>query len=74
MQIAAIIKANDWKQAEAAAHCGVAQPRINDLLRGRVSRYSLDFLVIIATALGRRVHIALECGLVSAGGFVGVNK
>ncbi|MDG0027781.1 XRE family transcriptional regulator [Trinickia sp. Y13] len=23
MQIAAIVKANDWKQAEAAAHCGV---------------------------------------------------
>ncbi|TAM02645.1 MAG: XRE family transcriptional regulator [Paraburkholderia sp.] len=60
MQIAAIINANDWKQAEAAAHCGVTQPRINDLLRGRVSRFSLDALVNIATALGRRVHIELE--------------
>ena len=60
MQIAAIIKASDWKQAEAAAHCGVTQPRINDLLRGRVSRFSLDALVNIATALGRRVRIELE--------------
>lgn len=60
MQIAAIIKASDWKQAEAAAHCGVTQPRINDLLRGRVSRFSLDALVNIATTLGRRVHIELE--------------
>ena len=60
MQIAAIIKASDWKQAEAAAHCGVTQPRINDLLRGRVSRFSLDALVNIATAPGRRVHIELE--------------
>lgn len=60
MQIAAIVKANDWKQAEAAAHCGVTQPRINDLLRGRVSWFSLDALVNIATALGRRVHIELE--------------
>lgn len=59
-QIAAIIKANDWKQAEAAEHCGVTQPRINDLLRGRVSRFSLDALVNIATALGRRVHMELE--------------
>ncbi|MGK2951071.1 MAG: helix-turn-helix domain-containing protein [Thiobacillus sp.] len=59
-QIAAIIKANDWKQAEAATHCGVTQPRINDLLRGRVSRFSLDALVNIATALGRRVHVELE--------------
>ena len=59
-QIAEIISENGWKQAEAAAHCGVTQPRINDLLRGRVSRFSLDALVNIATALGRRVHVALE--------------
>ena len=59
-QIAAIIKTNEWKQAEAANHCGVTQPRINDLLRGRVSRFSLDALVNIATALGRRVQLTLE--------------
>jgi predicted XRE-type DNA-binding protein len=28
---------------------------MNDLLRGRVSRFSLDALVNIATAIGRRV-------------------
>jgi predicted XRE-type DNA-binding protein len=60
MQITEIVKASDWKQAEAAAHCGVTQPRVNDLLRGRISRFSLDALVNIATALGRRVHIELE--------------
>jgi predicted XRE-type DNA-binding protein len=59
-QIAAIIKAKDWKQGDAATHCGVTQPRINDLLRGRVSRFSLDALVNIATALGRRVRVELE--------------
>lgn len=59
-QIAAIIKENGWKQAEAAARCGVTQPRMNDLLRGRVSRFSLDALVNLATALGRRVHLELE--------------
>ena len=61
-QIAAIIKANDWKQADAATHCGVTQPRINDLLRGRVSRFSLDALVNIATALGRRVRRLRRAG------------
>lgn len=59
-QIAEIIKANDWQQAEAAQHCGVTQPRINELLHGRVSRFSLDVLVNIATALGRRVHLELK--------------
>ena len=61
-QIAAIIKTNGWKQADAAARCGVTQPRINDLLRGRVSRFSLDALVNIAAALGRRVHMELAAG------------
>lgn len=59
-QIAAVIVANGWKQTDAAIHCGVTQPRINDLLRGRVSRFSLDALVNIATSLGRRVHVILD--------------
>lgn len=59
-QIAELIEAEGWKQAEAAERCGVTQPRINDLLRGRVSRFSLDALVNIATALGRRVSLELE--------------
>ena len=59
-KIAEIVKEKGWTQAEAAAHCGVTQPRINDLLRGRVSRFSLDALVNIATALGRRVHVELD--------------
>jgi predicted XRE-type DNA-binding protein len=59
-QIAELIEAEGWKQVEAAERCGVTQPRINDLLRGRVSRFSLDALVNIATALGRRVSVELE--------------
>lgn len=59
-QIAAIVKQAGWTQTESARRCGVTQPRINELLRGRVSRFSLDALVNIATAIGRRVHIELE--------------
>jgi predicted XRE-type DNA-binding protein len=59
-KIAARLKQKGWTQAEAARHCGVTQPRINDLLRGRVSRFSLDALVNIATALGCRVRLDLE--------------
>lgn len=59
-QIAAIVEENGWTQVEAANQCGVTQPRINDLLRGRVSRFSLDALVNIATVIGRRVHVDLE--------------
>ncbi len=59
-QIFALIKRQKWTQARAAAECGITQPRMNDLMRGRVSCFSLDALVNIATALGRRVRFALE--------------
>lgn len=59
-KITATVKKHCWTQAEVAKHCGVTQPRINDLLRGRVSRFSLDALVNIATSLGRRVRVEIE--------------
>jgi predicted XRE-type DNA-binding protein len=59
-QIAAILEASGWTQAEAATRCGVTQPRINDLLRGRIARFSLDALVNIAAALGRKVTVSLD--------------
>jgi predicted XRE-type DNA-binding protein len=59
-KITAIVKESGWTQVEAAQRCGVTQPRINDLLRGRVSRFSLDALVNIATAIGRRVRVEIE--------------
>ncbi len=59
-QIAALVRARGWTQAEAARRCGVTQPRLNDLLRGRLSRFSLDALVNIAAALGCRVHVGLD--------------
>jgi predicted XRE-type DNA-binding protein len=59
-QIADLIQAEGWTGVEAARRCGVTQPRVDDLLRGRVSRFSLDALVDIATALGRRVRFELD--------------
>jgi predicted XRE-type DNA-binding protein len=58
-QLCALIEANGWTQVDAAARCGISQPRMNDLLRDRISRFSLDALVNIAAALGKRVQIEL---------------
>jgi predicted XRE-type DNA-binding protein len=60
IKIEKIVKENGWTQSEAAKRCGVTQPRINDLLRGRISRFSLDALVNIASALGRKVTVRLD--------------
>lgn len=53
-QIADLVKKQGWTQDGAAQRFGVTQPRMNDLLRGRVSRFSLDALVNISTALDVR--------------------
>jgi predicted XRE-type DNA-binding protein len=58
-QITVAIRDKKWTQAVSAAHCGVTQPRINDLLNGRVSKFSLDALVNIASALGE-VNVELR--------------
>jgi predicted XRE-type DNA-binding protein len=47
-------------QEEAAARLGVTRPRLNDLLRGKLDKFSLDALVNIAAAAGFRLHIELE--------------
>ncbi len=54
-----LVAAEGWTQAEAARRCGVTQPRMNDLLRGRISRFSLDALVNMAAACGWRVRLEL---------------
>lgn len=56
--LSALVAANGWTQAEAARRCGVTQPRMNDLLRGRISRFSLDALVNMAVGCGQRVRVA----------------
>ena len=58
--LTALVLAQGWTQAEAAQRCGVTQPRMNDLLRGRISRFSLDALVNMAVSSGQRVRVALE--------------
>jgi predicted XRE-type DNA-binding protein len=55
-----LVQSKGWTQAEAARRCGVTQPRINDLLRGRISKFSLDALVNMAAAVGLRVALHVE--------------
>lgn len=45
-----------WKgtQAEAAKWLGITQPRVNDLLRGRIAKFSLDALTTLRPALACR--------------------
>jgi predicted XRE-type DNA-binding protein len=51
-----------WRitQTEAAARLGVTQPRLNDMIKGKIGRFSLDALVNLAARAGLDVSIAVE--------------
>jgi predicted XRE-type DNA-binding protein len=58
------IRSNGWTQREAAARLHVAQPRISDLMRGKIDLFGLGDLVNMLTAVGLRVetHVAKAAG------------
>jgi predicted XRE-type DNA-binding protein len=39
-------------QARAARRLGITQPRLNDLLHGKINKFSLDTLMTLATRAG----------------------
>ena len=51
-----------WKvpQGEAAKRLGVTRPRLNDLLRGKISKFSLDALATLATRAGLTVALSVK--------------
>ncbi len=51
------IKSWDLPQEAAAARLGITRPRLNDLMRGKLGKFSLDALVNLATAAGLVLEI-----------------
>ena len=47
-------------QAAAAKVLGVTQPRLNQLLKGKIEIFSLDALVNMATSAGMRVGLSIR--------------
>ena len=47
-------------QAQKAESLGITQPRLNDLLKGRVDKFSLDALVSLAQKAGLRVNVNVQ--------------
>ena len=47
-------------QAEKAETLGITQPRLNDLLKGRIDKFSLDALVALAPKAGLRVNVNVQ--------------
>lgn len=54
------VEASGETQAQAAKHLGLTQPRLNDLLRGRIEKFSLDALVNMLARVGRQVAVKVK--------------
>lgn len=54
------IAARRLKQAEAAKLLGVTQPRISDLMRGRIDLFSIDTLIDMLARLGIRAKVVVQ--------------
>jgi predicted XRE-type DNA-binding protein len=48
------------KQAEAAKLLGVTQPRVSELMRGRIDLFSIDTLINLLARLGIRVGLVVQ--------------
>ena len=57
IQIEKAITGRGLKQAEAAKLMHVTQPRVSDLLRGRMDLFSTDTLIDMLARLGVRVRL-----------------
>jgi predicted XRE-type DNA-binding protein len=62
LMIAVRTKVEAWKlsQTAAAKRLGLTQPRLNDLMRGRIDKFSLDALINLAGAAGLAVRLQIK--------------
>lgn len=58
--IAENIRKNGLTQADAAKVFGVTQPRVSDLVRGKIDLFSIDTLVQMLASAGMRVEMKLK--------------
>jgi len=47
-------------QEEAARRMRVSQPRVSDLFRGKINRFSTDALINMATSLNISIHMTFD--------------
>ena len=54
-----LITKRGWTQAKAAKFLGVTQPRVSDLMRGKIDLFSIDTLVEMLAKAGCHVELRI---------------
>ena len=60
IKVQKLITSRGLKQAEVAKILRITQPRVSDLLRGRIDLFSTDALIDMLARLGVRVKLVLK--------------
>jgi predicted XRE-type DNA-binding protein len=60
MALKAEIERAGLSQSQAARLFGVTQPRVSDLMRGKIDLFSLDALVNMASAAGLQIEVRVS--------------
>jgi predicted XRE-type DNA-binding protein len=58
--LVSFIRKSELTQARAAKVFGISQPRISDLMCGKIHLFSIDNLVILLAAAGLRVDLKIK--------------
>lgn len=62
IELSKLIEAKGLTQAAAAKLLGVTQPRISDLVRGKIHRFSVDSLIEMLGHAGATVSFVVKTG------------
>ncbi len=62
MALTGYIQERKITQSRAARVMGVSQPRISDLVRGKIALFTVDTLVNMVTAAGLKVDVDITAG------------
>lgn len=60
MAIEDAVKSWNLSQQEAAQKLGITRPRLSDLLRGKINKFSLDMLTTLAHNAGLTVKMSVK--------------
>lgn len=58
-EIRRAVKAWDIPQVEAASKLGITQPRLSELINGKIDKFSLDALVLLLKPAGLKISVSI---------------
>jgi len=60
IEVERFVERSKLSQREAAKKLGITQPRLNDLLQGKIQKFSIDALVKMLSKVGVHVNVQVS--------------